>query len=269
MKLSDFQALFQARILAGSGAEDAPLLATLRDSDKGAAREELLQVYQSGYRLRLEGFLYEDHPGLQELIGDEAFEALARDYVEANPPTNRNARWYTTGLPEYMQTHPRWREDSKALSMARFERAMVNAFDAPDAQPLPIQALADFPPEDSPRFVFAFHPSLVVLELAAGTLAAYAGPADDEEEPVDAPDPDPADGVETVAIWRRHDETAYRELEPDEFLALTEARAGHAFGDICQMAAFQRSGEIEPERLAQFLASWFEDGMVVGVALQN
>jgi Putative DNA-binding domain len=269
MKLSDFQALFQGRILAGPGAEDAPLLAALRESDKGAARDELLQVYQSGYRLRLEGFLYEDHPGLLELIGDDAFEMLARDYVEANPPTNRNARWYTTGLPEYMQAHPRWREEAKALSMAFFERAMVNAFDAPDAEPLTIQALAAFAPEDSPRFVFAFHPSLVVLELAAGTLAAYAGPGDDETPPEASSEPMPEGGVETVAIWRRHDETAYRELEPDEFLALNEARDRRAFGDICQMAAFQRSGEIEPERLAQFLASWFEDGMVVGVSLQN
>jgi hypothetical protein len=268
MKLSDFQSLFQERILAGPGAEDASLLSTLRESGRGAAREELLQVYQSGYRLRLEGFLYEDHPGLHELIGDEAFEALVGEYVSANPPTNRNARWYTTGLPEFMQAHPRWREDAKALSMALFERAMVNAFDAPDAEPLTIQALAGFAPEESPRFVFEFHPSLVVLELAAGTLAAYA-PADDEEPATAGVEASPVTGIETVAVWRCREETAYRELEPDEVLALSEARDGRAFGDICQMAAFQHSGEIEPERLAQFLATWFEDGMVVGVSLQN
>ena len=35
------------------------------------------------------------------------------------------------------------------------------------------------------------------------------------------------------------------------------------------MAAFQQAGEIEPERLAQFLASWFEDGMITGVSLKR
>ena len=270
MKLADFQSLFQARILAGPGAEDAPLLRTLRESQRGAARAELLEVYQSGYRLRLEGFLYEDHPGLLDLLGEEAFDAVVAEYVAANPPTNRNARWYTTGFPDFLQAHPTWRDDARAVSMALFERAMVDAFDAPDAEPLTIQALANFPPEESPRFVFAFHPSLVVLDLAAGTLAAY-GASDDEtaEGQGEARPPVPDAGVETVAVWRRQDESAYRELEPDEFLALNEARDGRAFGDICQMAAFQHAGEIAPERLAQFLASWFEDGMVVGVALHD
>lgn len=268
MKLSEFQSLFQARILAGPGADDAPLLSALCESTRGAAREELLHVYQSGYRLRLEGFFYEDHPGLHELIGDEAFEALVGEYVSANPPTNRNARWYTTGLPEFMQAHPRWREDVKAFSMALFERAMVNAFDAQDAEPLTIQSLAGFAPEESPRFVFEFHPSLVVLELAPGTLASYA-PADDEEPMAAGAETKPRTGAEVVAVWRCREETAYRELEPDEVLALSEARDGRAFGDICQMAAFQHSGEMQPERLAQFLATWFDDGLVVGVSLQN
>jgi hypothetical protein len=269
MKLSEFQSLFQERVLAGPGAEDALLLSTLRESGRGAAREELLLVYQSGYRLRLEGFLYEDHPGLRELVGEEAFETLVSEYVRANPPTDRNARWYTTGLPEFMKEHPRWRDDRKALSMALFERAMVDAFDAPDAEPLTIQSLAGFSPEDPPRFVFDFHPSLVLLELMAGTLSAYASP-EEAEEPVAPPSSElaPQEDVEVVAVWRCRDETAYRELEPDEALALTEARDGRAFGDICQMAAFQQSGDIQPERLAQFLASWFEDGMVTGVSLQ-
>ncbi|MCC3246500.1 DNA-binding domain-containing protein [Methylocystis sp. WRRC1] len=258
MKLADFQALFQGRILEGAGEGDKPLLSALRPSQRGAERETLLGVYQHGYRARLADFLGEDHPGLRALLGDEAFDALIEDYIAATPPRNRNARWYTTGLPDFMRESPRWRDDRRAVSMALFERAMVDAFDAADAEPLTIEALAQFAPEDWPRLVFGFHPSLIVLELAAGTLEAYDPSPDDEG--AQAPE---ADGVEAVAVWRVNEESAFRGLEPDEFVALSEARAGRAFGDICQMAAFQQSGEIEPERLAQFLASWFEDGMVI------
>jgi hypothetical protein len=274
MKLSDFQALFQARILAGAGAADEPLIHMLRKSGRGAEREALLNVYQSGYRARLESFLDEDHPGLRSLMGDEAFEALIADYISAHPPRHRNARWYTTGLPDFIVESPRWRKDKRALSMALFERAMVAAFDAPDAEPLGIQSLAAFPAEESARLVFAFHPSLIVLELSAGTLAAYSQSqlAGDEEEELmeleSEPAPEAGEGAEAVAVWRANEDTAFRELEPDEYVALSEAKAGRAFGDICQMAAFQQAGDIEPQRLAHFLASWFENGMIVGVTLR-
>jgi hypothetical protein len=38
---------------------------------------------------------------------------------------------------------------------------------------------------------------------------------------------------------------------------------GHAFGDICQMAAFRDEIEASPERIAQLLTGWFEEGLVV------
>ncbi|WP_457795690.1 HvfC/BufC family peptide modification chaperone [Methylocystis sp. S23] len=285
MNLAKFQSLFQARILAGPGEADAPLLAALRESERGATREELLRVYQTGYRVRLESFLYEDHSGLRTLLGDEDFETLVRDFVEANPPKNRNARWYTTGLPDYMAATAPWRDDRRALSMALFERAMIDAFDAPNVEPLSIKALAGFAPGESPRLVFDFHPSLILLELSAGAVAAYQASGEEDEaekgggeeetaQAGEAPEPEGVealapDATETVVVWRCNEETAFRELEGDEYVALSEAKAGRAFGDICQMAAFQQSGEIAPERLAQFLASWFEDGMVVGVSLRD
>ncbi len=273
MNLAEFQALFQSRLLAGAGEGDAPLISRLRESQRGAGRDELLHVYQSGYRIRLESFFHEDHSGLRALLGDDKFDELIRAFIDANPPKDRNARWYTTGLPDYMAANSRWRDDRRALSMALFERAMVDAFDATDADAQTVQALAAFAPEESPRLAFTFHPSLHLLELSAGTLAAYlAADADEGEADAAAPAPEPPldpSATETVAVWRCNEETVFRELDPDEYLALNEARAGHAFGDICQMAAFQQAGEIEPERLAQFLASWFEDGIITGVSLKD
>lgn len=266
MKLAAFQALFQSRLLAGAGEADRPLLAKLRSSPRGAAPETLLGVYQSGYRARLADFVLEDHPGLRALLGDEAFEALVDDYIDARPARHPNARWFTTGLPDFMRESPRWRDDARALSMARFERAMVDAFDAADAAALTIGTLAGFSPDDWPRLVFAFHPGVALLELAAGTLAAYDAAM--REEPAEE-EQSRREGVEYAAVWRVDEESAYRELENVEYVALCEARAGHAFGDICQMAAFQQAGEIAPERLAQFLASWFEAGMIVAVRPQG
>ncbi|MGE0235978.1 putative DNA-binding domain-containing protein [Methylocystis sp.] len=263
MKLADFQSLFQESVLTGAGAADKPLLKKLRSSPRGATPETLLGVYQGGYRLRLADFVSQDHPGLHAVLGDEAFETLIDDYIDQRPSHDPNARFFTTGLPDFMRDCPTWRDNARAVSMALFERAMVDAFDAADETPLAVHALAEFAPNDWPQLAFEFDPSLALLELAAGTIAAY-GAAISEEAPekIEAP---ADDAVEHAAVWRVEHESAYRQLEPDEYVALCEARAGHAFGDICQMTAFQQSGEIAPERLAQCLSSWFQDGMIIGV----
>lgn len=262
MTLAEFQALFQACIHAGAGPGDDAALKLVRPSPHGAAPQDLLGVYQSGYRIRLVDYLAEDHPGLLGLLGDDDFEALAAEYIAAQPPRDRNARWYTTGLPDFMRKSPRWRDNARAVSMALFERAIVDAFDAADSTPLGIGVLSALPSEDWPSLVFGFHPSLTLHELTAGTLETYDVVTGEDA----AGPPPPQEGVERVAVWRVGHESAFRELEPDEYVALSEALAGAAFGDICQMTAFQQSGEIEPERLAQCLASWFEDGMIVSAA---
>jgi len=266
MKLADFQSLFQQRVLAGPGESDAPLLKKLGASPRGATPETLLGVYQSGYRIRLADFVSQDHPGLRAILGDEAFDALVDDYIDQRPSRDPNARWFTTGLPDFMRDSPRWRDDGGAVSMALFERAMVDAFDAADETPLAVQALADFTPEDWPRLAFVFDPSVTLLELAPGTIEAYDA-AISEQALSKVEKPAAGDHIEYAAVWRVDQESAYRRLEPDEYVALCEARAGQAFGDICQMTAFQQAGDITPERLAQCLSSWFEDGMITGVRL--
>jgi hypothetical protein len=268
MKLADFQSLFQERVLAGSGEADKPLLKKLRSSPRGATPETLLDVYQTGYRIRLADFVSQDHPGLRAILGDEAFETLVDEYIDRRPSREPNARFFTTGLPDFMRENSPWRDDARAVSMALFERAMVDAFDAPDETSLAVQALADFAPEDWPRLAFNFDSSLTLLELAAGTVRAYDA-AINEETPEKIDASAAAEQVEYAAVWRVEHESAYRRLEADEYVALNEARAGQAFGDICQMAAFQQAGEIAPERLAQCLSSWFQDGMIIGVRVRD
>jgi hypothetical protein len=267
MKLADFQSLFQESVLTGAGEADKPLLKKLRSSPRGATPETLLGVYQGGYRLRLADFVSQDHPGLRAVLGDEAFETLIDDYIDQRPSRDPNARFFTTGLPDFMRACPTWRDNAPAVSMALFERAMVDAFDAADETPLAVQALAEFSSNDWPRLAFEFDPSLALLELAAGTIAAYdAAISEEAPEKIEAPS---GDAVEHAAVWRVEHESAYRQLEPDEYVALCEARAGHAFGDICQMTAFQQAGEIAPERLAQCLSSWFQEGMIIGVRVRD
>jgi len=259
MTLAELQARFQAGILTGEGAD---MLGLVEPSPHGAGKNELFGVYQNAYRLRLAEFVAEDHPGLAGYLGEDEFAALIEDFIASDPPRHRNARYYTTRLPQFMQESEAWREEGRALSLAQFERALVDAFDAADAPALEIGALAAFAPERWASLTFAFHASAQLLELAAGTLDTYVAATDDDCDEL----PEASEGVEHAAIWRTGDEPAWRELDADEWVALNEAMAGQAFGDICQLAAFQQGDNASAERLAQFLANWFSEGLVVGVA---
>lgn len=285
MKLAELQSLFQSAVLTGD-AEDAAILdviAAPRDAD----RPTMMGVYVNAYRLRLAEFLDEDYPALRVMLGDDDFEALVEAYIDANPSRLRNARWYTTRLPEFMQESENWNANALAIGLALFERALTDAYDAADAPAHGIETLAEFSPQDWPRLGFTFHPSLRLIEVAAGVLDAYVAATADEHEdedeeapgsaeedegaldeddiPIEDYPPYASDG-ETIAIWRADLDPAYRQLDPDEYLALCEAMAGQSFGDICQLVAFQNEGQSATERLAQFLVTWFSEGLVIGVA---
>ena len=271
MKLAELQSLFQSAVLTGD-AEDGAILDVIappRDAD----RATMMGVYVNAYRLRLAEFLDEDYPALRVLLGDDDFEALVEAYIDANPSRLRNARWYTARLPEFMQESENWSANALAIGLALFERALTDAYDAADAPALSIETLAEFSPQDWPRLGFTFHPSLRLIEVAAGVLDAYGAATADEQDEEDEEDegaledrPPDASESETIAIWRADLDPAYRQLDPDEYLALNEALAGQSFGDICQLVAFQNEAQSATERLARFLVTWFSEGLVIGVA---
>ena len=275
MKLAELQSLFQAAVLTGD-AEDGALLDVVAPP-READRPTMMGVYVNAYRLRLAEFLDEDFPALRVLLGDDDFEALVEAYIDENPSRLRNARWYTTRLPEFMQESENWSANALAIGLALFERALTDAYDAADAPAQSIETLAEFSPQDWPRLRFTFHPSLRLIEVAAGVLDAYAAAtadeqdeeaarADEEDEGALEDRPSDASESETIAIWRADLDPAYRQLDPDEHLALFEAMAGQSFGDICQLVAFQNEGQSATERLARFLVTWFSEGLVIGVA---
>ena len=155
MTLAELQTKFQAGILEN----DRTVLASIAESRK-TDRATLFAVYHEAYRLRLAEFLSNDFPVLRVHIGEEAFGRLVQDYIKSAPSRQANARWYGTRLPDFMQETAPWRRNRSAIDLARFERALSDAFDAADAPVTAINALRDICVEDWPRLVFEFHPSV-------------------------------------------------------------------------------------------------------------
>lgn len=266
MKLAELQSLFQSAVLAGDEAE--PTLIDMILPKEGESRETLLGVYVHGYPLRLAEYFDDDYPALRVFLGDKEFGALLEAYAKANPSRSPNARWFSTRLPEFLRESENWRANLRAIGLAEFERALADAFDAADAPAQSLEALAAFSPEDWPQLSFSFHPSLRLLRVAAGTLGAYAAAtAENDAGAGKRPKQKQASRkkLETIAVWRAGLDVSFRSIDEDEFLALTEAKGGQTFGDISQFVAFQNEAQPAAERLAQFLVSWFSEGLVSAV----
>lgn len=256
MKLAELQTKFQAAIIEG----DQAILTSIADSPR-ADRATLFAVYYDAYRLRLAEFLANDFPILRIHLGDETFGRLVEDYIEAAPSRQPNARWYGARLPDFMQETASWRTNRSAIDLARFERALSDAFDAADAPVAAIDSLRDTCAEDWPHLTFEFHPSLALLDLAKATAQIYAALAADEEPPAIQK------GEETFIFWRNGGQSFYRPVPEDERLALMEARKGKGFADICALLAYQAGEEGAAQRAAGFLSQWFADKLVTRLSV--
>ncbi|MGH6822662.1 MAG: HvfC/BufC family peptide modification chaperone [Methylocella sp.] len=258
MKLAELQLRFQAGIVEG----DQSILALIADSRR-TDRATLFAVYHDAYRMRLAEFLSNDFPIVRVHLGEEAFGRLVEDYIESAPSRQPNARWYGTRLPDFMQETAPWRTNRSAIDLARFERALSDAFDASDAPIAILDALRDIRVEDWPRLAFEFHPSVRLLDFAGGTARIYAALAEEKEPPAIKP------GEEAIVFWRNDGQSFYRCVAEDERLAWMEAKRGKSFGDICTLLAFQGNGAGVTQRAAGFLSQWFADGLVTRLSLSD
>jgi hypothetical protein len=256
MKLAELEAAFQEAILG----EPGKILGSICDSSR-LSRADRFAVYADAYRLRLAEFVGNDYPTLRSALGDEEFGALVAAYIDANASLHRNARWYARRLPDFMAADDVWRDKRSWVDLAYFERALADAFDAKDATPVTIDALAAVAAEDQPRMRFEFQPSLTPLKLAQGTIALYEVAVEGDSLP------EPSDGQETVLVWRDQEQDAvYRRIEDDEALALDAAGAGASFGEICGLLGLSDTDDTVAARAAGFLARWFADGLVTSLS---
>jgi hypothetical protein len=162
-------------------------------------------------------------------------------------------------LAAFLAATPPYSNSPAAIEMARFEWAMGEAFDAPDAEPLAAADVMALPPEAWETLCFSPLPSLRRLTLAHEVPQAWQ--RREEVEPGNlgvGRASEPADWI----IWRPELETNYRSLEPDEATLLDTMIEGQPFPGLCAAIAPFVGEEQAPARAAGLLRAWIEAGMI-------
>jgi hypothetical protein len=248
--LAALQQAFQDDLLGA----DTGVLARLRSTSKADAAK-LLAVYRDAYILRLIEALTDDCPALLKQLGPDEFAAMTRAYAAAHPSRHSSIRWFGAKLPAFLRETPPWAERPWLAELAAFERALRDAFDAADAAPIGLDAMAAVAPDAWPGLRFRFLPSLRRLDLAWSVARTWKE---------DAP-PERLEASVAWAFWRPELVTEYRSLDPDEAWAVDAASGDATFAELCEGLLRWHSPEQAPARAAGLLRAWLDQRMLAAV----
>jgi hypothetical protein len=247
MSLRELQEGFWQAIAATPGELRAsPALLRVITPDARLAAKERLAIYADMYWHRISDVLAEDFARTADVVGADAFTALARAYLAARPSREPSIARVGEAFADFLATHPPEHAPPYAAALARLEWARIAAFDAPDAEPLTLPQLADLPPAEWPELALGAAPSLTVHDLGwpvqRALDPAFTGTIDDTPT--------------TVRVWRSGFTVYHASVDATELPALRRLVAGATFGEIGEACG-------EPDVAASLLARWLEDGIVV------
>lgn len=225
-----------------------------------------LQAYRHAYRARLVAALADNFTVLARALGDEAFDALGRAYVDARPSRHPSIRWFGHELADFMaEADDDLVPHASLVDIACMDWALRSAFDAAEAPVLAPADLAALGPDDWAGLVLHLQPSVQRVALAHAVEPAWRAlrewePESGDEQP-ELPEPVPHEHV--LLAWRQGLQTQWRSLEPLEASLLAGVAGGEPFALLCERAATALGdAEAAAPAVVGALQRWLADGLL-------
>ncbi len=195
-------------------------------------------------------------PAVERLVGAEFFAALARAYLDAEPPRSPLLFRYGGGFGDFLERFPPAARLPYLGDVARLEWLWLQAYHAADAPPLAIEALAALPEDALAEAPIGLHPSLGLLASRFPVAALWAASTDRA-----APEAVDMARAERVAVLRPALAVEVHVLAPATHAVLAALAAGRPLGAAAGDAALQH-----PDfDLAASLTALFAIGAVTSI----
>ena len=202
----------------------------------GSAPEKRFAVYRNNVVVSLIGALADSFPVTRELVGEQFFRAMARQFVRAAPPRSPVLALYGSGFAEFIEAFPAAAGVPYLADMARIERLRVLAWHAADADALTAEKigrlLADT--EALPQTRFTLHPSLRVLHSRHAVVSLWAAHQSESAAMV-LTEVDPTQ-AEAALVLRNGLEVEISAVPEGAAIFISLLQKGIAFGDSAEQA---------------------------------
>lgn len=235
-------------------------------STSSLSNVDRLAIYGNAYYLRLIEVLMSDYEAIHALLGDEQFDTLCREYINAYPSKFFSVRWFGQYLAEYLKTNEPYSQHEYLYEMARFEWLFTDTFDAADAAIVSESDVAQVPAESWPSLKITLHPSVNCFQYQWNILPVWKAVKENSEVPV----LDKADNPETCMIWRQGLITKYKTLETNEAILIEAVESEKNFSEWCQLLVNRgETPDDVPMIAAGILKTWLGSGMITGLKYQD
>jgi hypothetical protein len=236
--LATLQADFRATVLGGvsaDGAEPQPPAALLEAVNAdGIPAERRLAIHRNHFATTLSEALGGVFEATRALLGAAYFDAFARRYVRANPPSAAGIFEYGGDLPAALAAAPGLADHGYVMDVARLEWAMHESFHAPAAGRLEPTRLTAVPSAEIANASLEAHPTVRLIEAAFPVHILWRGALDN------AVDGGMVSGDPAYLIMSRPDlDVELAPLEPATFAFLSALFEGQSIGAAVELAAAQ------------------------------
>jgi hypothetical protein len=188
-------------------------------------------VYRNNFYASLVNVLAGRYPVVQRLVGDAFFRAMAKVYVEQEPPRSAMILAYGGGFPDFLAGFPPVSDVPYLPDIARLEWARHTAYHAADATPLTAEDFAGVPGEEVAALTLTLHPSLTVVSSPYPVVAIWETNTFDAE--VRAVSPEAQDAM----IARPEMTVEVRRLPPGAAAFIGALGDGQTLGGAAERAA--------------------------------
>lgn len=244
----------QRAFFSGLRRDDGSAPNVLQD-ESGLGPEARYSIYRTAYRMRLVSVLRSDHPTLVRCLG-ERFDAMATAYALTQPSRVRSLRDFGDGFPDLIGDSVE-ADAQPTMALARFERTLLDVFDAPDRPLIGLDALETLGRSGATLCGLLLHPSVRVREPGWNVVAQWHASRAGE-----APLPWSPDNTVWL-LWRSADRlTCFRAVGTAEAALVRAALDGADMAKMCTLLANQIPPADVPAFVAQTIRAWLTDGLL-------
>jgi hypothetical protein len=116
-----------------------------------------VDVYRNNYHENLQDALAGAYPVIKQLVGDDFFRTMAREFIQHHPSRSGNLHHYGAELANFVATFSPVRELAYLADVAQLEWACHVAYFAPDKENKVLSKLAQISTEQYANLIFQTH----------------------------------------------------------------------------------------------------------------